>query len=290
MSGYIVDFPLDNFSRSRLFPFHIEYGKQSKNVFAHTHHDFMELVIVLEGSAIHVVNNEEFVVSKGDVFVVGNDIAHSYKNAENFLICNIMYCQNNFFHNSGDISLLSGFQALFVLEPYESGKSSFCHRLKLTHKNFEKVRQLTNLMLDEYNRQNPGCRTLLKSYFLELAVILSRLYEFDESPQSEDIINLAKAAAYIETHFAESIDVAQLAQLSHYSERHFLRLFTQTYKATPTEYITNLRINHACILLKDKKCSVSEAAIHCGYTNVNYFSRVFRKKTGLSPTEYKKQI
>lgn len=290
MSGYIVDFPLDNFSRSRLFPFHIEYGRQSKNVFSHTHHDFMELVIVLEGSAIHVVNNEEFVVSKGDVFVVGNDITHSYRNAENFLICNIMYCHNDFFHNSGDISLLSGFQALFVLEPYESRKKAFRHRLRLTHGDFEKVRQLTNLMLEEYNRHSPGCRTLLKAYFLELAVMLSRLYVFDEPAKNEDIINLAKAAAYIETHFAEGIDIAQLAKLSHYSERHFLRLFTQTYKATPLEYITNLRINHACILLKDKKCSVSTAAVQCGYTNVNYFSRVFRKKTGLSPTEYKKQI
>ncbi len=288
MSEYIVDLPLEIFSSSGIFPFHIEYGKQEKNVFTHTHHDFMELVIVLEGSAIHVVNNEEFVVSKGDVFVVGNDITHSYRNSDNFLICNIMYRENDFFVNNGDVSLLSGFQALFVLEPYESKKSSFRHRLKLTHGNFEQVRRLTDVMLEEYKRQTPGWRTLMKSYFQQLAVMLSRLYEFDENPRNTDIINLAKAAAYIETHYAENIEISELAKLSHYSERHFLRLFTRTYKATPTEYITNLRINHACILLKNSKCTISGAAMQCGFADVNYFSRLFRKKTGLSPTEYRK--
>lgn len=132
-----------------------------------------------------------------------------------------MYRENDFFVNSGNISLLSGFQALFVLEPYESKKSSFCHRLKLTHGNFEQVRRLTDVMLEEYKRQSSGWRTLMKSYFLQLAVMLPRLYEFDENSLNTDIINLAKAVAYIETHYAE---------------RHFLRLFRKKTGLSPTEY------------------------------------------------------
>ena len=119
--------------------------------------------------------------------------------------------------------------------------------------------------------------------------MLSRLYSFDVSENEHDVINIAKAVSYIENHFDESISVAKLAELSYYSERHFMRIFKNTYDCSPIEYIINLRINRACALLKGLNLTISETAEKCGFDDVNYFSRLFKKKIGVSPSEFRKK-
>jgi AraC-like DNA-binding protein len=280
---------LKYFTDDESFPFFIQYGEHEDTMFIHSHKDFNELVIVMDGSAIHVVGGEEYIINKGDVFVVGNDTFHGYKNAANLRICNIMY-RHELFSAAPDITQSAGFHALFVLEPSITKEHGFQSRLKLKHDDYESVKHLTDRMLSEYNGNTECRKTMLISEFMSLSVMLSRLYGIEKFGSEQDIINIAYAVSYIENHFAENISVTKLAELSHYSESHFIRMFSRTYHSTPLEYIIDLRINHACIMLKNTALTVSETAERCGFDDSNYFSRIFRKRIGCSPTEYRSRV
>ena len=289
MSENIPEARLNWFTNDVDFPFFIQYGKHDKDLYIHSHKDFNELVIVIDGSAVHMVNNEEYLIKTGDVFVVGNDTVHGYKNTNNFRICNIMYHHNEMFSAMPDIAASAGYQALFVLEPRIIKEQSFKNRLKIYRENYTAVKSILDDMVMEYENMSDCSKSMLISQFIRLAVMLSRLYSFDVSENEHDVINIAKAVSYIENHFDESISVAKLAELSYYSERHFMRIFKNTYDCSPIEYIINLRINRACALLKGLNLTISETAEKCGFDDVNYFSRLFKKKIGVSPSEFRKK-
>ncbi|MDR3593749.1 AraC family transcriptional regulator [Clostridium sp.] len=283
----MTEMKLSYFTNDESFPLFIQYGNHNEDLLIHTHKDFSELVIVMNGSAKHIVNDENFHIKKGDVFVISNNTAHGYEDTENFRICNIMYRSENILSADYDIKKNAGFHALFVLEPYFAKEHNFKSRLMLKPKDFEKIHILTDIMLSEYQSKAEGWQTLLKGSFMTLAVMLSRLYSFGNSSDKIDIINIAMSISYIESHYTEDISIDVLAKISHYSPRHFTRIFIATYHTTPLNYIISLRINHACSLLKESRLLISDIALQCGFSDSNYFCRIFKKRTGLAPKQFR---
>jgi AraC-like DNA-binding protein len=283
----MTEMKLSYFTNDESFPLFIQYGNHNEDLLIHTHKDFSELVIVMNGSAKHIVNDETFHIKKGDVFVISNNTAHGYKDTENFRICNIMYRSENILSADYDIKKNAGFHALFVLEPYFAKEHNFKSRLMLKPKDFEKIHILTDIMLSEYQSKADGWQTLLEGSFMTLVVILSRLYSFGNSSDKIDIINIAMSISYIESHYTEDISIDVLAKISHYSPRHFTRIFIATYHTTPLNYIISLRINHACSLLKESRLLISDIALQCGFSDSNYFCRIFKKRTGLTPKQFR---
>lgn len=92
---------------------------------------------------------------------------------------------------------------------------------------------------------------------------------------------------YISRHYCDlNFDYGELCSLSGLSYSYFKKLFIGRYGCPPVKYITRLKVDRACELLRTKSFSVSEIAELCGFDNVYYFSNVFKKYTGVSPTGY----
>lgn len=274
------------FTQDNTFPFYIQYGEHEEEVFIHEHRDFTELVIVLEGSAVHIVNNERFEIKKGDVFVMNEGVFHGYENPQNFKICNIMFRTETFISENYDIRLLPGFHALFLLEPKYNVENGFKSRLKLTPVAFSEIERLLKNCANEYYSSESGRKTMVRSYFLQIVVLLSRLY--GTNVRHKEIEGISNAAAFMETHYMEDIGTDELLNVSHYSQRHFIRLFSATYNTTPQQYLLGIRIRHAYNMLRDKTLSVTEIATRCGFNDSNYFCRIFKKNTGMTPSMYRK--
>jgi len=279
------DMKLSYFTNDESFPLFVQFGAHDVPLFVHGHEDFYELVTVLDGSAEHIVDGERSVISKGDVFVIGNGISHGFDNTHGLRVCNIMYRPEMLFSGDMDIRKIPGFHALFLLEPYFSSTQHFQSRLRLTHADLALVMPLLERAESEYTSDSPGRNTMVLACVRQLAVILSRLYDCPAKPR--EISGMADAAAFMETHFAEAVPISEVIERSHYSQRHFIRLFSSAYGMTPQRYLLDVRIRHATSMLRDSGLSVTEIAMRCGFGDPNYFSRIFRKYVGSSPSEFR---
>lgn len=280
-------FQLSYFTKETDFPFFIQYGQHDENLSIHTHADFNELTIVLSGTATHIVNNEKYIIKKGDMFVISDNIAHGFEDPHDFKICNIMYRLNDLLRSEHDITQSAGFHALFVIEPILNRDSRFNSRLQLSLPQFEMINTQIATMIKEYNNQLEGWKTLLYAAFLHLIVLLSRAY--DASPEHNDmVLNIARPITYIGKHFTESISVVDLARMANMSVRHFTRIFHNVYNISPNNYIIQIRIQNSYSLLRNSNLSISEIAFLCGFNDSTYYARQFKKLTGFTPRQYRK--
>lgn len=277
---------LSEFTKDKDFPIFVQYGFHDDDFVMHSHEDFSELVIILEGHAMHRVEDESFYIKKGDVFVINSHTSHSFYDASQLRLCNIMFSLDKLLDSGFDVTQSAGFHALFILEPYHVQKEHFTSRLLLSGEDFLQLKFHLDEMLEEYNSDRQGRLTMLQAHFLYVATFLSRLYTEADKKQEAGIMTLANAVAYMEQHFDEAVSVEEIAKSAGYSTRHFTRIFKETYHDTPLDYILSLRVEHACYLLKKSECTVTQIAQMCGYENQNYFWRIFKKRKGVSPSAY----
>ena len=92
----------------------------------------------------------------------------------------------------------------------------------------------------------------------------------------------------IESNYCEKITLSQLAETVGFSVHHFCRTFKQLTGKTTTDYMNHIRLDKAVYYLKQSDCNITEIALKCGFENINYFSRVFKKYYSVSPTQYRK--
>ncbi|WP_238476038.1 helix-turn-helix domain-containing protein [Clostridium manihotivorum] len=281
---------LSIFTKDTNFPFFIQLGKHENNMPVHYHVDFSELVIVLKGTADHIVNSEKYFIKKGDVFIINKNTFHGYDNASDFRICNIMYKPEHLYQVGRDLEKSLGYQALFVVEPSLAKESNFDSKLQLTLSDYEKVKDLILDMIDEYENKKQGSQTMVYSHFMELVVFLSRLHDLSGSGINSNLINIAKATSYMENNFQNPINLKDLADEAGISVRHLDRIFKEHYKTTPINYLLRLRIQYACLLLKKSDYTISDVAYESGFGDSNYFARQFKKIMGFSPKDYRSNI
>ena len=94
-------------------------------------------------------------------------------------------------------------------------------------------------------------------------------------------------AAYIRDHYAEELSMQDVARVMNYSDAYFCKLFKQCFKVNFSAYLNEFRIAKARELLQTTRLNVREVSVACGYSDSNYFARVFKRVTGMTPTEYR---
>ncbi len=277
---------LEYFSTDSSFPFFIQFGHHEDYMYVHSHQDFSELVVVLEGSATHMVDDEELMIKKGDVFVINNGTRHGYKNLIDFKICNIMFDFDYMFSDHPDLKTSAAFHTLFVVEP-NFKERKFSSRTKLNDEELKKFTVRLKHMSDEYALRKTGYRSYLQSEFVELSIELIRKFERFECIGDSNISGIACVAAEIEKHFDRDYTVEDLAKMAGISVRHFTRVFSQTYNMPVTRYLETVRMNNAKLLLRSSSKSVTEIAYECGFSDNNYFARRFKALYQITPTAYR---
>lgn len=106
-------------------------------------------------------------------------------------------------------------------------------------------------------------------------------------PEGEDRIETVKR--YIEEHIRERIYVEDLARLVHVNDQHLMRIFKRETGQSIMDYISEQRVLLAGNLLKNTDHSVNFIADCVGCENYSYFTKLFKRYTGLTPSEYRRQ-
>lgn len=281
---------LREFTSNPSEPLFIQFGKHDESMILHSHADFSELVIILEGTATHIVGEEEYPIQKGDVFVIHSDTLHGYQNAKDFRICNLMFHFDDIFPRSCDLWNIPGFHALFVIEPTITKERSFQSRLKLSFPETDLLKSRLFEMLQEYDAKKEGYQTFLQASFLSIALLLARKYNMNPSSEKENYVHMANAISFMEKNYIEDISVTRMAQQANLSSRHFSRLFQEIYHDSPGNYLLQFRLEKSKQLLMQSNNTITQIADQCGFRDSNYFSRQFFKKNGISPRDFRKQL
>lgn len=101
---------------------------------------------------------------------------------------------------------------------------------------------------------------------------------------------IKKALDYIENNFSKDISLNEISEELNISSYYFSKLFKDETGEGFVEYLTRKRVERAKEMLKDPERSIKEVGSECGYFDPNYFSRIFKKSTGMTPTEYKERV
>jgi AraC family transcriptional regulator len=100
---------------------------------------------------------------------------------------------------------------------------------------------------------------------------------------------IRRTLSYIDQHISDRLDVERLAGIAGLSRAHFVRVFTSTLGQSPSSYVVAHRLQLAQRLLTATDATVLEIAAACGFADGNYFSKVFRRETGMTPTAFRSE-
>jgi AraC-like DNA-binding protein len=111
----------------------------------------------------------------------------------------------------------------------------------------------------------------------------------EKEPKNGNAI-LANATQYLNEHLNENVTFAELSNHLGYSASYLAKLFRGTLHSSFKEYSINLKIEKAKTLIVEKNLTFSEIADNLGFSSVQHFSKMFKRKTGFNPTEYQKSV
>jgi len=240
-------------------------------------HEFGEVVIVTSGHGWHVWNDEPQFITGGEVFYVRPQDRHSFEEVSDLHLTNVLYRPSERF--------LGPERILHLLESPDGH-----NRWQLTDVTLREIEPLIGQLTREARSDDPHSDILAESLFVQLAVALWRHripIDCDHLPARS---RFGHVLAYLRHHCTADLNIEDVAQRSGYSLRTFGRTFREVTGMTPHSYLVQLRICHAKRAMQTTQDSITEIAFASGFHDSNYFSSCFSKLTGLSPSEYRRQI
>lgn len=271
------------------FPFWAIKGKHTDAFYSHTH-DFIELEIVVSGTADHIVEGKKYQIGKGDVLVLLPGYVHELQNVNELEIYNFKFDLDKLILLDTDIEKLSGFQSLFLYQPMNQYYNEYHTYMYLEDDKLNEAKLLCDLVLAEWNERKVGYKWVIKSYFLALITYLSRNYSPNATTNSYKAKDIIKTVSYIQDNLNSKITLSQLSSMACLSERQYCRVFKEIYGVSPIDYVINCRLTLACKMMKNTTLSIQQISTTCGFGDKVSFSRLFKNRFRITPGEYRKKL
>lgn len=240
---------------------------------------YYNIMLIYDGEGEFIRNDKRYIVSRGDfIFYRFGDSRYISTNPDNLLKCygiNFMYTVPEL--QNGNQLNSWGFRSVEL--PID-----FVTRISNEHV-FDKLMDL----FDKLFRVHVSNITLRRQEERKIFVDILDLFLF--SVYNKDInytnkVRVEHIIKYMTMHFTEDIHIPDLAEMENISVSYLVRIFKMITNQTPINYLNSIRINKAKQLLTDG-CSVTEVSESLGFSDVYYFSRVFKKYVGISPSRYR---
>ena len=146
-------------------------------------------------------------------------------------------------------------------------------------------------MIQELKLCKEDYEDLLANSLQHLLILLHRIITSKPQGRNRPLMKeMDDAVHYFHDNYNKAISIEDYAASHHMSVSWFIRNFKEYTDSTPAQYILSLRITNAQTLLKSTDYNITEIASIVGYDNPLYFSRLFKKQNGMSPSDFRKQI
>lgn len=257
-------------------------------------HEFWEIAYVYEGVAL--IHSESGVkkLNAGDFVFIKPNTSHSLtlagENAETSMwLCDCIFTEKYFKNIAGEYF---GIRDLSCYSLYNMLNSEASFVIRLTDDNAQNVQNLLWMIAHEYNHYTVGSDTIIKHALINLLVYMTRMYEYETTSlsgvvsKSHEIDELAK---YIRSNFSYNLSLEFLAKHMNLSREYLSRYFKKYMGKTISEYLLEVRIEKAKQMLRTTTHTISDICEYCGYSSISNFQKAFKKVTGVSPSQYRKQ-
>ncbi len=187
---------------------------------------------------------------------------------------------------------------LHAIRELESVLSLISPIIVITAKNSPKIhKRIRELLLEissEYNRNRPLSEAAIYSKLLRMFVLIGQNYTENterfavgNQKQIEYTEKFISICNYINAHCTEDLTLDSVAEIAGFSKYHFTRLFKQFTNITFYKYLNQKRIAFAERLLADSEISITEVALHSGFSSLSAFIRMFKLIKQCTPTEFR---
>ena len=146
-----------------------------------------------------------------------------------------------------------------------------------------------NQMIRELQLQRVNHEDMISLYMHHIFITINRYIKERRETKNDTINDIERAAHYFKDNYNKQISIEQYAEEHLISVNWFIHNFKSVMKMSPMQYIISLRIAMAKGYLENSTKNIAEISNEVGYENALYFSRLFRKYTGMTPTEYRKK-
>ena len=149
------------------------------------------------------------------------------------------------------------------------------------------IMRVVQRIVNELEGKNSYYQYLVVMYYAELLVLIYRYMSENYLPVCQNDA-LKRAISFIRFNYHKDISINDVAIQADISERYLRSLFSQYLNISPLDYLNQIRINKSIELLRNTELSVKEICFQCGFQSPQYFSRIFKQQTGISPREVAK--
>lgn len=252
----------------------------------HFHNEY-EIYYLLEGARYYFIENKTYLVKKGSLVLVDQQLIHKTSSASNLPHDRILIELSDkpfskFFDQLCNISIRRFF-------------SDNCGVLELDEDGQKYVESILHSIMDELTLKNPHYSTFVMMKLTELLIYIIR-YNTENSTFAKAITadtakhrKVHEIVQYITKNYAKAITLNDLSKQFYISKCYLSRIFKEVTGFTVNEYINVNRIKRAQYLLTHSAYNISEIAENVGYDSLTYFERVFKKYTETSPLKYRKK-
>jgi len=264
---------------------HIPAGIKFTNMSIHWHEE-IEITYIVSGCVYHQLNGKRVKNCAGEAIYINSKQLHVIEAGEEDCV---LYCL--IFHPT--ILCSSNYLAQKYVRPIVENEKLDYFFLKDTdekHKEvLDRIIRIKELQTDMDCDCELKATIVLYELWLSLYHILPRI-EANEQFINEDLHRVQKMLKTIHGDYAENLGLEDICNAGGVGKTKGTKLFCQYLSMTPVEYLINYRLDIASRMLIDTNDSVTDIAFASGFSDSSYFARVFRKRVGIAPLEYRTEM
>ena len=252
--------------------FHLDTMNKKDSSFLTHWHENIEILYVLEGTISVLADASSITANKDEIIIINSNNVHHIQTLEDVSRYYCLIIDRKFCEDFG----------LFMEEIIFS-------RLIKDKLVIDKF----NTIKDEFMAKKPLYKAEIKSQIIDLVICLYRDYTLSETPfsnklETNKIEIVKKAIRYIQNNYDKDITILDISEEAGVSKYYFCRIFKEITDYSTVSFLNILRCTNAKKLLLSGKYSVEEAAYMCGFDNISYFSKTYKKHIGCLPSSTKK--
>ena len=268
------DFPIALYRVTRDFPRY--------RMMCHWHVEY-ELIRVIEGSLLLKIDEKDFVLGAGDAILIHGGNLHSGEPRNCIYEC-LVFGINPVTSLAGCREELSPLLAndVFISRPYRYGTDN-------------EIRHAIDGFFDAVSEEKKGYKLAAISSLYRIFSLIIEKENYGERngcisiPENRYINSFKKVITWLEEHYSENITLDDLAQVAGFSPKYFCRLFSKLTGRSPIDYLNCYRVDRASDMLTETEKPIIDIAAECGFYDLSYFVKVFKKYKGIPPGQYRKR-